>query len=119
MKIEPMTADDLPSVNALAEQLGYRNSFDDVSARFQQMLNDSHYGLFVARDDEREVIGWIQINAEPTTLLIGPCADIAALIVDQDHRSKGIGRELINAAESWARSRNLPTVRGGILESCG
>ncbi|MCM2279269.1 MAG: GNAT family N-acetyltransferase [Oligoflexia bacterium] len=111
MIVELMTPDDLPAVTVLAAQLGYPNSIADLEARFHEITGHELYALFVARNDDGSVLGWIQINAEPISLLVGPRADIAALVVDERHRSKGVGRELVKQAELWARERNFEMIR--------
>lgn len=111
MKIDRMQIDDLPEVLSLAEQLGYPNVTSDVQERYQEISRHDSYALFVARSESSGVLGWIQINAEPVTLLVGARADIAALVVDEGQRGKGIGRELVGEAEKWARSKGLTTIR--------
>lgn len=109
MEIEKMTRKDLIEVTHLAGQLGYPNSVEEVTQRFNEIMNDPNYALFVAKTDR--VLGYIQINHEPKTLLIGPRADIAALIVDENSRSQGVGKALVAKAEEWARENGVPLVR--------
>lgn len=110
MKIIKMVREDLIEVTRLAEQLGYPNSVEEIAERFDEITNDPHYAIFVAKA-EGKVLGWIQINHEPKTLLLGPRADIAALVVDENSRSQGLGKALILRAEEWARENNVPLVR--------
>ncbi|HUK33884.1 MAG TPA: GNAT family N-acetyltransferase, partial [Vicinamibacterales bacterium] len=37
--------------------------------------------------------------------------EIRALVVDEDHRGRGVGEELVRAAEEWTRMRNLAKLR--------
>lgn len=104
-----MSLEDLTEVTHLAEQLGYPNTVEEVTQRFVEMINDPDYALFVAKTDR--VLGWIQINHEPKTLLIGPRADIAALVVDENSRSLGVGKALVKRAEEWARENKIELVR--------
>lgn len=110
-QIEAMSVDDLSDVAILAEQLGYPNDIKDIRERFQKICNDNNYALYVAKNDQRKVIGFIQINSENHTLLAAPRAEVVALIVDDRHRGKGVGSALLKAAEEWARSQALPLVR--------
>lgn len=111
MKIETMKLKDLPEVLSLSEQLGYPNNHADLKIRFEAMQDNLDYALFVARSEAGNVIGYIQINREPLTLLVGPRADIAALVVDQSQRGKGVGAELLKHAEKWARDNRVPLIR--------
>jgi GNAT superfamily N-acetyltransferase len=56
------------------------------------------------------VEGWIQVSLPrifETTLQ----AEIAGLIVDESARGVGLGRELVAAAEAWARARGCRVIR--------
>lgn len=111
MKIEKMGAEDLVEVTLLAEQLGYPNSIEDIKTRFQSLQDSQDYALFVAKNDSGKVIGYIQINREIHTLVAAPRAEVAALVVNQTERSKGIGSALLKRAEGWAKTKNLGLVR--------
>jgi ribosomal protein S18 acetylase RimI-like enzyme len=111
MRVEKMSANDLQAVAKLAAQLGYPNSVEEVEKRFSEIHKQEDYALFVAKSDANEVLGWVQINAESTSLLVGPRADVAALVVDEKCRSQGIGRALTQIAEKWAQSKHLTLIR--------
>jgi GNAT superfamily N-acetyltransferase len=111
VKIERMTSSDLNDVTDLAIQLGYPNTVEAVASRFEEIQGAPDYALFVAKDEDGKVVGYIQINREPCTLLAGPRADVAALVVDQTVRSKGIGAALLQEAEKWAVVQGLSMIR--------
>jgi GNAT superfamily N-acetyltransferase len=111
MKILKMTESDLSSVILLAKQLGYPINLQDATFRFKKINSHSDYALFVAKSNSNEILGYIQVNKEPTSLLVDNFADIAALVVDENARGKGIGKELLNIAESWARENMIELVR--------
>jgi GNAT superfamily N-acetyltransferase len=67
--------------------------------------------LFVAQSDDGKVVGYIQINLEPKTLLSDSRADISALIVHESCRSQGIGAALVASAEQWAADKGLNLIR--------
>lgn len=106
-----MIISDLAEVGNLAEQLGYPSALDDLKNRFHEIEHSSDYALFVARSESDKVIGYIQVNRESRTLLAGPRADVAGLVVDKNERSKGIGAALLKQAEIWAKENQLPLVR--------
>lgn len=110
ISIREMHERDLPEVRGLAEQLGYPVDLDILSQRFSVIDSSTLHKLFVACDDEK-VIGWIHAGREMSSLLVEDRADIGGLIVDSKYRSKGIGANLLEAAEKWARSQDLNLVR--------
>ncbi|MBI4405969.1 MAG: GNAT family N-acetyltransferase [Deltaproteobacteria bacterium] len=111
MRIEKMDLADLEDVTSLADQLGYPSSTEEIRTRFMRIQRTQNYGLFVAKSNGGKVIGYVQINCEPETLLAGPRADVAALIVDANERGKGIGAALLRQAEHWAEQNKLPLIR--------
>lgn len=111
MKIFKMERDDLPSVNLLANQLGYPTSLQEIQDRFQSILNHPDYALYVAKSTDHEILGWIQINKQPLSLLTGPTVEVAALVVDENCRGQGIGKALLQVAEKWALENNITTVQ--------
>ncbi|OFZ49365.1 MAG: hypothetical protein A2381_18715 [Bdellovibrionales bacterium RIFOXYB1_FULL_37_110] len=105
-----MTSNDLSQVSALATQLGYTSSMTDITARFDSISNDPSYALFVAKS-EMDVLGFIQVNMEPVSILIDARVDIAALIVKEECRGNGIGQKLLVHAENWAKGQGISIVR--------
>lgn len=108
MTIRPMAREDLTVVARLSDALGYPVSESAIARRFQKLSNDEN-GLFVAADSEG-VAGWIHV-VSALTLTDEPMAEIDALIVDEAARSRGVGRELVAAAEAWAADRGHETLR--------
>ncbi len=99
MRIRPMTAADAPLVADLTTQLGYPSSTEETVERLAAL--DARHAALVADEDGRAV-GWVHV-ALVTSLVSGLKADIGGLVVDDAHRSSGIGAELLAAAEAWAR----------------
>ena len=104
-----MTPADAPLVADLATQLGYPSGPQETTERLAtlQRQPDAH-AAFVADEDGRAV-GWVHV-ALSASLLSGPKADIGGLVVDEGHRSGGVGAELLAAAEAWARERGARTM---------
>ena len=111
MTILPMSQADLPEVVHLAEQLGYPCSLERIETRFTNINSSHDYALFVAKNETHQVVGYIQINIEPHTLLADLRAEISALVVDQQQRSLGIGAKLLAQAESWAKNKGITLIR--------
>jgi GNAT superfamily N-acetyltransferase len=102
-----MAVEDAPAVAALAGQLGYPATPDQVRARHARLASAPERGaVLVAVDDggPGEVIGWAHVELRDT--LVAPAtAQLMALIVADGARDRGVGRDLLHAAESWARDR--------------
>ena len=104
MRIRPMTEADASVVAELTTQLGYPTSPAETTERISVLLSrpDDHAAL-VAEEDGRAV-GWVHV-AIYTSLESGRVATIGGLVVDEGHRSGGIGAQLLAAAEEWAREK--------------
>jgi GNAT superfamily N-acetyltransferase len=94
---------DCEAMANLAGQLGYKCTKEEIRKRLSDMQDATHYAVFVAELGGGQVAGWIGAHVFRSVEL-ATCAEISGLIVDQDMRSRGIGKTLLDAAEAWARS---------------
>ncbi|MER7245852.1 GNAT family N-acetyltransferase [Kribbella sp. NPDC000426] len=78
-----------------------RAAFD---ATWRQLVGAPDTLLLVAETVERGVVGYLLGNSHLTFLANGPVAWVEELMVDEQMRQAGIGRLLMDHAESWARS---------------
>lgn len=74
-------------------------------------LEDPDAAVFVA-DDGGEVIGYAYAAVEgyDYMALRGPAGVLHDVIVDPEHRGRGVGRLLLEAAMAFFRSRGVPRV---------
>jgi GNAT superfamily N-acetyltransferase len=102
VRIRPMMEADASVIAELTTQLGYPTNPAETTERISVLLSrpDDHAAL-VAEDDGRAV-AWVHV-AIYTSLESGRVATIGGLVVDEGHRSGGIGAQLLAAAEEWAR----------------
>lgn len=99
--IRQMQAEDLAAVATLTSQLGYPASESQIRRRFDFIKDRRDARLLVAERREREVVGWIHVQA--TYLLeADPRAEIWGLVVSEAARGIGAGRALVEAGEDWA-----------------
>lgn len=100
--VRDMHEDDLEQVTQLVTQLGYDCSKRDVVDRFRFILKTSGHKLFVAEQENANVVvGWIHVLQFPT-LEMSVSTELGGLVVDSSLRGKGIGRLLVEAAEKWS-----------------
>jgi ribosomal protein S18 acetylase RimI-like enzyme len=74
--------------------------------------------VFVAEDGDR-VIGfvcvWARVPSEEPDDNPSDYAFVSDLVVEPAHRHRGVGRELMSAAENYARARGARRIRLGVL----
>jgi GNAT superfamily N-acetyltransferase len=107
---------DYERMAALATQLGYPSTVDDIRRRISEMLDRERYAIFVAVSPHHKVLGWIGVYIF-SSVTMDKHAEISGLVVDQDARCQGIGAQLLLAAEEWARSMGClqQSVRSNVL----
>ena len=93
--------------NAMTERISQLlNSLRSVpvtidEAGIEKLLSDDRFNLFVAEDDDRNVMGMLTLTSCPT--LAGEKVWIEDVIVDEKFRGQGVGRALLRAAVEFAR----------------
>lgn len=99
-----MRADDAESVARLTTQLGYPVDADRQGSRIRDLLADpAGHAAIVAVDATGVAVGWVHamrqryLEGDATAVIMG-------LVVDEAHRSQGIGERLLAAAEERARA---------------
>jgi GNAT superfamily N-acetyltransferase len=114
LKIRKATADDALTIAQLSGQLGYPVEAHVMRERLERFLQLEEHAVFVA--ETTKVIGWIH-GAEYELLEVGRHAEIWGLVVADGQRGKGVGRQLIDAVEQWARDRGLDeiSVRSNVI----
>lgn len=98
---------DIPAFVRLAAQLGYEVDAGYLGARLGD-AEDRELVLVAARGPE--VLGWIDCRID-RSFLVEPLCEIAGLVVDEAHRSEGIGAALLAQAEAGGASRGMRKVR--------
>lgn len=100
---------DAADIAQLTSQLGYAVEPSAVAERLSRILARTDQQVFVAEADGRPA-GWLHaalgVYLEAEAFVV-----IAGLVVDRNHRRKGIGRMLMAEAEEWARKQRCSIVR--------
>ena len=90
------------------EDLGYECDAELVKSRLEN-LDPNNECVFVA-DVSGKVVGYVHI-IKFNTLYYKSMANIQGMVVAKEHQRKGFGKQLMNAAEDWARERDLEMIR--------
>src|SRR4030095_10472272 len=93
----------------LCNQLGYPVEPARLAKRFAEVVDRGHASVFVAEIGGGGVV-WIHVAITPM-LEMDLGAEILGLVVDQDHRSAGVGAALLAEGEKWARASGCTAVR--------
>jgi GNAT superfamily N-acetyltransferase len=104
--IRPARSDDRENVWPLARD--FATSFsprrDAFDASWPQLVDAPRTILLVAETAEGEVVGYLLGSSHLTFLANGPVAWVEEVMVDRNQRQSGVGRSLMEYAESWASS---------------
>jgi GNAT superfamily N-acetyltransferase len=109
---------DAARLAALSDLLGYPVSAAELAGRLGRLMGRADQVVLVAEAASGDVVGWLH-GAEQELLESGPRCEILGLVVDQSHRSHGIGRRLVQAVEAWASARGLErmAVRSNVVRA--
>ena len=107
--VRPATTDDTEHVTRLVIALGYPTSPAQMGPRLESILRDDDYATLVAADGER-IVGFIGTRVGPMSESDGLYGQIMALAVATDYQRHGVGRLLVNAAESMLNRRGVSFV---------
>jgi GNAT superfamily N-acetyltransferase len=93
----------------LAGQLGYPSTPEQIAGRLAGILTRPDQAVFVAEADG-QAAGWVHVFACPTVEL-DLHAEVGSLVVERDQRGQGIGKALMEKAETWAGERGIHEIR--------
>ena len=96
---------DAGEMTRLAEQLGYPVTVAQMTERLAALLPNGRHCIAVAASGEH-LLGRVHVEHR-SSLELGDRAELMALVVDASARRHGLGRKLVEHAETWAVSRGL------------
>lgn len=97
---------DTPALTILMHHLGYQATENDVHDRFTHILQHPDYLTLVAVDQDGIVAGMIGLIKSYHYEHNGCYVRIAAMVVKEEFRRLGIGKQLMQEAEQWALQNN-------------
>ncbi|MFZ0820948.1 MAG: GNAT family N-acetyltransferase [Candidatus Acidiferrales bacterium] len=104
IRIRAPRIEDAAALAQLSTQLGYPATPEQVVPRLERILRDPTAVIFVAERASGGVAGFIHLIHQHL-IEFDPCAEVAALVVEEDCRGQGVGRALMARAEEWALER--------------
>jgi len=110
MPIRPAAIQDTPQITALLHQLGYPDTEQAVNRRLEMLGGQTDTIILVAEDDDRQLTGCIQVVIA-SRLAEGPYGEIASLVIAEDERGRGVGRQLVDSAADWLNGHGLSRMR--------
>ena len=105
----PARAEDAASIAMLLGELGYPARAEAVPGRLSQLAEYPNTLALVAADGG-EVVGVVTAHVFPALHAAEPVAWLTSMVVSGEHRSRGIGSELIERAEQWALEKGAPKI---------
>ncbi|MBW4687917.1 MAG: GNAT family N-acetyltransferase [Komarekiella atlantica HA4396-MV6] len=113
IKIRQAEIKDAERIANLCEQLEYYVTNQQIEQRLAKINHNNAHIVYVATLANEYVIGWV--HAHISDLLIIPTqAILLGLVVEENYRSSGIGRILMQQIEQWA---SLAGCEGVMLRS--
>jgi GNAT superfamily N-acetyltransferase len=104
MKLREARRSDAPAVGELLDQLGYPQQGHEATAiRLQAWAEDPTSAAYVAESGGR-LLGVVAVHVCPFFERDGFWGRITALVVADAARGRGIGSDLVAAAETFART---------------
>lgn len=97
IQVRSISLEDTNSIVELNQQLGYQLSENQVKTQIEEIMNHPDHLAFVAVLQD-QLVGYIH-GFRSIQLTSPPFFEIAALVVDEACRGKGIGAQLVSYME--------------------
>jgi GNAT superfamily N-acetyltransferase len=109
VKIRRAKSKDAARIAELSGQLGYPAKAEEIVQRLQKIKPVTQHAVLVAESANLRVIGWVHVSVQPL-IEVALRAEVNALVVDGEERSRGAGALLLRSAEEWARKRGCKSM---------
>ncbi|RZG76254.1 GNAT family N-acetyltransferase [Acinetobacter sp. WCHAc060025] len=97
---------DIEDITNLTKQLGYPTNAENLYDRFKIISFDKNYHTLAVEFDHHIIAytGFIRLKSWE---IDGEFIKIQVFVVDENYRSQGIGRLLLNAVENFAKEHQI------------
>ena len=103
IQVRDADAGDADALARLCGQLGYPSSAAAVLQRLERLVRSGARALVATSGGD--VIGLATVHLRSMINHEAPLAQLTLLVVDEERRSQGVGRALVDEAEAWARAQ--------------
>jgi GNAT superfamily N-acetyltransferase len=107
--IREISAEDAQAVHLLSQQLGYELSVADTAAQIKEVLSRKDNYALVAVVNET-IVGWIHAF-KAIRIETKPFIEIGGLVVDEQYRSRGVGKKLVTRIKEWCAEQEIHSLR--------
>src|SRR6266498_5407624 len=114
MRLRKATIEDAEALASLLTEIGWFEVFKNesleessrrVGAALELCLADDSHLVCVAQSEAGKITGYVSVHWLPYLLMRGPEGYVSELFVLDSARGRGVGRRLLHAVETEARSR--------------
>jgi GNAT superfamily N-acetyltransferase len=114
MRLRKATIEDAEALASLLTEIGWFEVFKNesleessrrVRAELELCLADDSHLVCVAESEEGGIVGYVSVHWLPYLFMRGPEGYVSELFVRDSARGRGVGRLLLKAVETEARSR--------------
>ncbi len=112
--IRQAVKDDFLSLSELMNYLGYKTTTEEMQERYENISSHDDYKTFVASIGNK-VVGMAGATKNFSYEHNGKYVRVIALVINPAFRQKGIGKELMQVVENWAKEVGASI----ILLNCG
>jgi GNAT superfamily N-acetyltransferase len=109
MRVRTAMPGDAAEIASLITLLGYPCTPEEAFERMQAVADEPEQALLVA-DRDGDLCGLLGLDLMYYLPLGARTCRITALVVATAHRGEGVGKELLQAAETWARQSGAARV---------
>ena len=104
MHIRKAKLSDAPFISKLLAQLGYPGIDKQLAEKKIEIHTSEGYHLFVA-EVNNQVVGFIALHWFELMHWEGKMGRMTAFCVDENFRSQGVGKQLLNASEEFLKAK--------------
>jgi N-acetylglutamate synthase-like GNAT family acetyltransferase len=106
--IRTAVIEDAETITELLQQLGYQRSGTEITQYLADLDEDA--AILVAVSEDGQTIGCLHVLIDDR-LAEGRRGEISSLVVAAGMRSRGIGEDLVAAAQKWLQDRSIGHLR--------
>jgi len=112
-KIRSLKKEDLPQLLPLFDQFGYPTNIIELEARYERFTSIEGYGIAICEINNK-IVGFIAWSKSLFFAFDKVRYHIEALIIDENYRKRGIGKDLMFYVENQAKGNAVIDLTSGV-----